>query len=220
MTAAPRPHEGRPTRGAILALLDQAPGGMTAAELAAALGVHPNAVRKHLPALAAAGAVGARREATGRRGRPATRWRSAGPRHEQAAVRRLARMLVELVGEIGGADEGRLEEFGARQAGGLGGAPDGRAALLDVLTDMGFAPRETTAASDARAGRAEVVLDHCPFADAVEAGEGRLVCALHRGISRGLVERTPGARLTGFEARPPVAAGCRIAAEGLAAASP
>jgi hypothetical protein len=83
---------------------------------------------------------------------------------------------------------------------------------------MGFSPRETTPAGQAREGALEVVLGHCPFRDAVSADGGRLVCVLHRGLSRGLVELTPTARMTAFDARPPETAGCRIAAECLAGA--
>jgi hypothetical protein len=46
-----------------------------------------------------------------------------------------------------------------------------------------------------------------------------MVCALHRGISRGLVEMAPAGRLTGFEIHPPETAGCRIVAEGLPVAT-
>jgi predicted ArsR family transcriptional regulator len=187
---------------------------MTAAGLASALGRHPNGVRRQLRALTRDGAVGAEREVSGRRGRPAVRYRVAGERREALATQRLASMLVELVREIG-PDEGEVEEFGRRQAARLATTPDGRKALLDLLTTMGFAPRETTPAAASRAGCVEVVLGHCPFAGAVRADGGKLVCVLHRGLSRGLVEMSPGGRLTAFDIKPPERAGCRIAAEGL-----
>jgi predicted ArsR family transcriptional regulator len=187
---------------------------MTAAELGRALGMHPNGIRKQLEALVREGAVGAEREVSGRRGRPAVRYRAAGEWREAAAARRLAAMLVELMGEVG-ADEAQVEEFGRRQAARIAESPDGRAALLDLLTTMGFAPRETTGAGAAREGRLEVVLGHCAFRDAVRADGGRLVCVLHRGLSRGLVELDEGGRLTGFDIEAPETAGCRIVAEGL-----
>jgi predicted ArsR family transcriptional regulator len=205
----------RRTRRAIVELLERSAAGMTAVELAAALGVHANAVRKQLRALIDEGAVGAEREPTGRRGRPAVRYRAAPEAREAAAVQRLAGMLVELVGEIG-PDEAAVEEFGRRQAAGLASSEDGRAALLDLLTTMGFSPRETTRGPAGGPGALEVVLGHCPFAHAVAAEGGRLVCVLHRGISRGLVELTPSARMTEFEAHPVERTGCRIAAKGLA----
>ncbi len=217
MSADITPAEGRSTRRTIVAMLSASPTGMTAAELARALGVHPNGVRKQLRALVREGAVGAEREASGRRGRPAVRYRAADEAREAAAARRLAALLVELVAETD-VDEARVEAFGRRQAPRLAAADDGRAALLGLFTAMGFAPRESTGARALRQGALDVVLGHCPFRDAVRAEGGRAVCVLHRGLSAGLLEMTPGGRLTGFEIRPPEEAGCRISGEGLAPA--
>lgn len=219
MTAPARTDAAPPTRRAILETLQGSPEGMTAAELARALGRHPNGVRRQLRTLIGEGAVGAEREVSGRRGRPAVRYRVAEERREVLATQRLASMLVELVREAG-PDEDAIEEFGRRQAARLaasrdGGGDDGRAALLDLLTTMGFSPRETTSVGRARAGGLQVVLGHCPFAGAVRADKEKLVCVLHRGLSRGLVEMSPGGRLTAFDIKPPERAGCRIAAEGL-----
>lgn len=214
MTARAGPEEAPPTRRAILEALDASPEGMTAAGLASALGRHPNGVRRQLRALTRDGSVGAERELSGRRGRPAVRYRVAGERRQTVATQRLAAMLVELVGEIG-PEESEVEEFGRRQASRLAETADGRKALLDLLTTMGFAPRETTPARASREGCLEVVLGHCPFAGAVRADGGKLVCVLHRGLSRGLVEMSPTGRLTAFDIKPPEQAGCRIAAEGL-----
>jgi predicted ArsR family transcriptional regulator len=160
--------------------------------------------------------VGAEHEASGRRGRPAVRYRAAGERREAAAAQRLASLLVELVDEMD-ADESQVEEFGRRQASRLATSPDGRTALLDLLTTLGFSPRETSGVTAGREGRLEVVLGRCPFERAVRADGGRLVCVLHRGLSRGLVEMSPTGRLSAFDIQPPERAGCRIAAEGLRA---
>ena len=214
MTERTRPASTPRTRTAIVELLEGSPRGMTVAELARALSLHPNGVRKQMDALVREGSVGAGREISGRRGRPAVRYRVAEAGREAAATRNLAHLLVELVAEIG-PDEARVEEFGRRRAAALATTSDGRTALLDLFTTMGFAPRETTPARGSRAGDLEVVLGHCPFHDAVNAAGGDLVCVLHRGISRGLVEMTPSALLTAFEVRPPEGAGCRLAASGL-----
>ena len=218
MTAPAGTGESRPTRRAIIEMLGSSAEGLTTVELARALGLHPNGVRKQLNALLRDGSVGAEREASGRRGRPAVRYRAADERREAAAAQRLASMLVELLGEME-PDEELVEEFGRRQAARLATTPDGRAALLNQLTTMGFSPRETTAVTSAREGRLDVVLGHCPFAGAVEADGGRMICVLHRGLSRGLVEMSSTGRLTDFEIRPPRRAGCRIAAEGLSLAA-
>jgi predicted ArsR family transcriptional regulator len=218
VTGPRRRGEAGSSRRAIQAVLEGSPHGMTVAELSGALGVHPNAVRKQLRALMAEGALGAERVRSGGRGRPFVRYRAAAAGRDTAAVRRLATMLVELLAGLG-PDEAAVEEFGRRQAP-LLATGDGRTALLDAITAMGFAPRETTPPGGARAGRLELVLGNCPFRDAAAAAGGGLVCVLHRGISRGLVELTPSGRLTAFEARPPREAGCRIAAGGLPAPRP
>lgn len=216
MSADIRPPEPRRTRRAIVEMLGRSPTGMTAVELARDLGVHPNGVRKQLQALVREGSVGAEREVSGRRGRPAVRYRAADEGREVEAARRLASLLVELLDEVG-LDEQRVEDFGRHAAARFATTDDGRTALLDLLTTMGFSPRETTTAAGVRRGRLDVVLGHCPFRDAVRAGGGQAVCVLHRGLSRGLLEMTPGGRLTAFEIRPPEEAGCRIVGEGLAA---
>lgn len=218
MTARARTREAPRTRAAILEMLDGSPEGMTAAALASALGRHPNGVRRQLRALISEGSVGAEREVSGRRGRPAVRYHVAGERREAVATQQLASMLVELIKQIG-PDESEVE-FGRRQARRLAATRDGRDALLGLFTTMGFAPRETTPAAAARAGDLEVVLGHCPLAGSVRAKGGKLVCVLHRGLSRGLVEMSPAGRLTAFEIRPPERAGCRLAAQGLRPPAP
>ena len=139
--AAPRgTSASRPTRTAIVELIEAAPRGLTTRELARELGLHPNGVRKQLSALAADGSIDAEREVLGRRGRPAVRYRAAEKGREAVAAQRLGSMLVELVAEMA-PDEGLVEEFGRRQARRLGAGRDGRSALLNQLTTMGFAPR-------------------------------------------------------------------------------
>jgi predicted ArsR family transcriptional regulator len=68
----------------------------------------------------------------------------------------------------------------------------------------GFAPRRV-----GHGRRVEVVLDVCPFAD-VAVEDPAVVCALHRGLAEGIVERVGGARVETFVANDPYRAGCRI----------
>jgi hypothetical protein len=59
-------------------------------------------------------------------------------------------------------------------------------------------------------GRLRYVLGNCPYRDAVRENPPA-ICTLHRGITRGLLERLdPGARLADFVARDPYAAGCIV----------
>ncbi len=99
MTAQEHPTRARSTRAAILDALEGSAAGLTAAELATALERHPNAIRKQLRALVGDGSVGTEREISGRRGRPAVRYRAAAERRGATANRTLARLLVELVAE-------------------------------------------------------------------------------------------------------------------------
>lgn len=56
----------------------------------------------------------------------------------------------------------------------------------------------------------------CPFADAVLAEGGHLVCALHRGLTLGLLDATePDAHLAELDIRDPIAAGSRVLVRGL-----
>ena len=57
--------------------------------------------------------------------------------------------------------------------------------------------------------RAELVLEHCPFAAAAEA-DPDLVCQLHRGMAEGLAEQIEGVVADGIVVRQPRAAGCRV----------
>jgi predicted ArsR family transcriptional regulator len=60
-----------------------------------------------------------------------------------------------------------------------------------------------------------VALRNCPYRDAVHESPD-VVCALHRGITEGLLEAMePGSRMTSFTPRDPDRAGCLIQIEGL-----
>lgn len=77
--------------------------------------------------------------------------------------------------------------------------------MSEALTALGFQPRRET-----NGDRLRFALTNCPYRDAVRENQP-LVCALHRGITRGLLERLdPGARLEGFVPRDPYEAGCLI----------
>ncbi|MCP9489810.1 MAG: hypothetical protein MSC31_08025 [Solirubrobacteraceae bacterium MAG38_C4-C5] len=60
-------------------------------------------------------------------------------------------------------------------------------------------------------------LGNGPYRDAVSENQP-LVCTLHRGISRGLLDViAPSAKLTDFVAKDPHRGGCLIAVNGLSA---
>ena len=105
---------------------------------------------------------------------------------------------------------GLLERRTATLAIGREVAPDpaGRdagEAIRHALDRLGFAPSTET-----RPGGICFVLAHCPYRDAARENQA-VVCTLHRGITRGLLDRlAPHAQLTGFLAKDPDTAGCEI----------
>lgn len=206
-----------PSRRRIAEALGTAPDGLTVAELAERVGLHPSAVRQHLEVLGRAGVVLAASSApTGRRGRPSRRYSLAAP-HGVAATghRELVRLLVGLVRRAG-LDEEDAAAFGREHGGRLVEAGARPAGLRAALAGLGFAPEEVTTAAEREAGEMELRLRACPFREAVTAEGGHIICALHRGLVEGaLAEVAADARLVDFEPRDPATAGCRVVLEGL-----
>jgi predicted ArsR family transcriptional regulator len=145
------------------------------------------------------------------------RYALAAP-HGVAAVghRELVRLLLELVRRAG-TDDDDADAFGHEQGRHLVEAGADPEALAAAFAGLGFAPQEVTPAAARRAGELDLRLRACPFKEAVLAEGGHLICALHRGLVRGALERVDGeAELAGFEPKDPVTAGCRVHVRGLA----
>jgi predicted ArsR family transcriptional regulator len=199
-----------PTRARLFAALAGLRRPASTAELARLIGRHPNTTRVQLQRLQAAGLID-RRKVPQTLGRPRHAWAvrpdarpgGSAPRAHADLGRWLARAMrhqqpldqVEAAGrEIG------------RDLAPAGGAADGRQAMHDVLTAMGFAPRDETS----EAGGWRHVLANCPYREAV-AENAAVVCTLHRGITEGLLDQLdPTRRLTAFVAKDPFTAGCLI----------
>ena len=65
-----------------------------------------------------------------------------------------------------------------------------------------------------RKARVAFRLGNCPYRDAVRENQP-VVCALHRGLTRGLLDQlAPAARLASFVPKDPDRAGCLIEVEG------
>lgn len=201
----------QPTRGRLFELLRDLRRPAGTAELAKRAAMHPNSVRLHLGRLSEAGLV-ERRTVRGLRGRPHHEWRIT-PRGMAAgtspdAYRDLALWLGRIVAakRHGVAEAEAIgEQIGAEVA--PAAEPEEAAEVLDAaLAALGFQPRRRAAGE-----RVEFVLGNCPYRD-VAADNQKVVCALHRGMSRGLLRAVaPGAELTEFVAKDPRRAGCRIA---------
>lgn len=206
-----------PSRQRIALLLAESPDGLSAAEIAAGVGLHHNVVREHLRTLAGAGVVASERERPTGRGRPSERYMlidDTAPR--AAAHQELVRLLVGLLLEAG-MTEDRAEAFGRSQGAGLmAQGTAGRGAILSGLARLGFAPREVASAAEAADGILDARLEHCPFREAVLAPGGEVICALHAGLLAGMASTSgPQARLTEFVAKDPRMAGCVVRLEGV-----
>lgn len=217
----------QPTRARIYRHLSERRAAATTEEIAQALDLHPNGVRRHLERLAEAGLVERRRERA-ERGRPKDRWR-LGARTpgggQPTAYVDLARWLARAIvaGGAGGGerdggagargDAGAGAEVDIEQAGfeiGQELAPAGGGAPAEVLDDMlstlGFQPELILRAD----GGFTCKLRNCPYRDTA-SGYREVVCSLHRGITDGLLAKIdPEATLERFEPRDPERAGCLI----------
>lgn len=184
------------TRERVLEVLRERRSGLTIAQLAAALGLKHNAVRKHLVALAQSGHVTAERLRPSSVGRPATRYRAVGPGTGEPAHRALARVLLKVAG---GSDAAQVEAL-AFETGPV-------RPLEDMLAGLGFSPADVSSAAQAAAGRRIIELRACPYLDLVAEPRGELICAFHRGLVRR--DAPPGAELEEFHVAP-AGPRCRI----------
>jgi len=210
-----------PIRRRIAETLGGAPNGLTVAELVGRIGdLHHNAIRNHLRVLARAGMVAVERNPPSGRGRPTERFVLVNPEASRiAAQQELLRLLVAMLIDIG-ADDARAREFGAAHGPEVVTGVQ-RDQLIASLARLGFAPHETTSVKDAARGVLELRLDHCPFADAVLAPGGTIVCSLHRGLLEGAARAAqPPVTVTGFEVRHPHAAGCIMRVQGVHPVAP
>jgi predicted ArsR family transcriptional regulator len=198
------------TRARLFELLSELKRSAGTAELAERLELHPNGVRLHLDRLERAGLVERARERGGR-GRPPDAWRiapgarpaGAPPRAYRDIGRWLARALGRRSSGLAGVEKtGR--EIGRELA--PGGPRTGAESLETILSALGFQP----AVEHRGAGRLTLCLGNCPYRDAVRENQPA-VCALHRGITRGLLDvLEPDAKLLAFLPHDPDEAGCVI----------
>ena len=167
------------SRDRVLAALRRHRQPVTARDLSSELGLHVTTVRYHLDALAANGsAVRVPAAASGERGRPELHYAVVDA---EAAREDLLALLASLVDQ--GAGREAAERAGEAWADAVpvvgAGAP---LAVAAELARRGFAPEPTASGMD---------LHGCPFRDAAKLAPG-VVCAIHLGLTRRLVERADG----------------------------
>lgn len=210
----------QPTRARLFKLINDRAEPLSTEQLADELGMHANGIRLHLERLVDAGLIARDRESVGR-GRPRDVWRvspaanpgGVAPTGYSVLSRWLVRSLVSSGAtpedvEAAGREIGR--ELAAENT---GGPTEDR--FFNVLTSLGFQPERTPLES----GETHYCLQNCPYRDAVVERQN-LVCGLHRGMSRGMVEQLePGSEVVSFVPKSPETAGCEIEVRGPAADS-
>lgn len=203
------------TRAQIFSWLvkNQVPAGTEA--IAAALGLHPNGVRRHLDRMQEAGLI-ERTRSVGGRGRPGDLWALApgadpggGP---PTGYTDLARWLARATPP----SRSRLREVVragtdiGRELAPSGPGDDPVEGFRRAVASLGFRPEFETRGEDGFV----CTLENCPYRESVKENQD-LVCSLHEGITRGLLaEILPDARLTRFEPHDPDRAGCVVAVSG------
>lgn len=214
-TSLPEDGLSQPTRARLFALLGELGRPAGTVELAEQVGLHPNGVRLHLERLEGEGLL-VRASEPRPRGRPRDSWQIAPdaepggrpPRAYSDLVRWLARAMGSgsrgLRGiEASGREIGR--ELASHQD------TSGEDAFESVLSTLGFQPQ----VEDRADSQLTISLRNCPYQDAARENQP-LICTLHRGITRGLLDvQAPNAKLAGFEPRDPAVAGCLIKVTGI-----
>jgi predicted ArsR family transcriptional regulator len=198
----------QPTRARLYELLSEAGAPVDTTELARRLGLHRNGVRVHLERMQRDGLL-IRSRVRRPTGRPRDAWalapdaRPGGrpPRAYADLVRWLARaMRADAQGRR------RVEATGHSIGHEIASDAPAGATLRQVLAKLAFQPQ----AEHGSDGRLRLTLCNCPYRDAVRENQD-VVCALHRGITRGLLDGLePGAALERFVPRDPDRAGCLI----------
>src|SRR4051794_1777984 len=203
------------TRARLFRVLAELQRPASTEELAERLGLHPNGVRTHLERLHEAGLVARERERRPR-GRPRDSWSidpQAGPSGDPpSAYADLSRWLVRDVAARKSPVkhvESTGRSIGRELAPAKGGSPEER--MHRSLAALGFRPSR---APDPGASTLTYRLGNCPYRDAVRENQ-RVVCALHRGLTRGLLDGiSPSTRLSAFVPHDPYVAGCEIRVSG------
>ncbi|HEX3690204.1 MAG TPA: helix-turn-helix domain-containing protein [Solirubrobacteraceae bacterium] len=219
---APSPAQdalAQPTRARLFALLGSLHRPAPTEELAERVGLHPNGVRVHLERMAKDGLVTRHRERLAR-GRPRDSW-SISPDAQPGgapptAYAELARWLVRTL-TMTHTRVRDVEAVGRQIGRELPVDDDGTLAehrFHDVLASLGFQPEREPPAAD----RVTYRLRNCPYRAVVRERQS-LVCSLHRGMTRGMLDTIDTkTKLTGFEPKDPDQAGCLVQLRGPMAA--
>ena len=203
---------GDPTRREIYLFAHEHEDGVTASEVAERFALHPNVARHHLDKLAAGLHLEvsvARSPGSPGAGRPSKRYRTHGGsveldlpvRHDDVLVTLLGKALALLPRDQAEAmaEEVGLE-YGRTMAAAMGEVGEVQRsfrtalhAVADALSAHGFAAHAEQHGNELR-----IISNHCPFGDA--AIEHPVICAVDRGMVRGMLETLYGDTTTATEA--------------------
>jgi predicted ArsR family transcriptional regulator len=186
------------TRYAMYAQLATSTQPLTAAELSDALGLHANTVRLHLERMREAGLVDVEPVHRGTVGRPQHVYSltvgAPGITFDPPSHALLAGLLAGLAERVG-ADAGDADAIGeswGRDAGKRTRSRSCVKALAGELERLGFEPAAEVDNEDVT-----ISFLRCPFRELAEAYP-ELVCNLHRGICRGVVDEVGGGTVEAF----------------------
>jgi predicted ArsR family transcriptional regulator len=186
------------TRYAMYAQLATSTQPLTAAELSDALGLHANTVRLHLERMREAGLVDVEPVHRGTVGRPQHVYSltvgAPGITFDPPSHALLAGLLAGLAERVGAdaADADAIGESWGRDAGKRTRSRSCVKALAGELERLGFEPAAEVENEDVT-----ISFLRCPFRELAEAYP-ELVCNLHRGICRGVVDEVGGGTVEAF----------------------
>jgi predicted ArsR family transcriptional regulator len=206
---------GDPTRRDIYLAIRETPAGVTATEVADRFDLHPNVARHHLEKLSAGGYVTVdvdRVDGVRAAGRPSKRYRIAEqdavlmfpPRRDDLLATLLARALdvlppdqAEAMAEEVGFDYGKTLAARMAPSEGHRSVKAALATVAEALTAHGFSSHAESSGSSLT-----IVSEHCPFGAAAQQYP-HVVCAVDRGLIRGLMSGLYGDTQPIFEASRP-----------------
>lgn len=187
-----------PTRRHLLRILDDAGTELHPDDLAQRVGLHVNTIRGHLDMLEEAGLV--ERGAVSREspGRPRVVFRSL-PRDVRSPTSEGYRFLAEILASSIQSDNddpsGRAQDAGRAWGRYLAVRPAPSALvsparvveqIVTTLAELGFEPE-----ADAAGDTTEILLHDCPFREMART-RGNIVCSVHEGLLRGMLEEMGG----------------------------
>ena len=206
---------GDPTRREIYLFVRAAADGATASEVAERFALHPNVARHHLEKLTGGGYVTvaiARADGVRPAGRPSKRYLATDVdhalalplKHDDVLASLLARALdalghaeAEALADEVGYEYGRVLADRMEPGDGHRSVRTALASVADALTAHGFA-----AHAESQGDVLSIVSECCPFGETAQRYP-HVVCALDRGMIRGMLAGLYGETSPHFEASRP-----------------